>query len=261
MNAIAGMLSAIPSAVWAYIGGVVSTIVITNRHERRMRKIEREMSFRKEIFVEVAEALHIGMTTISRFGNIDIPHEEVIADFIKKSPAFGKAQLVGNIETLEPLSALSTEMAETFFDLSSERNSLVALQRKIVALEAARQGPTQAQAAMIEMMRHHNIEQIDDQARFQSIRDIFDFETQHVSDINEQLAGLRAELYAKHLRYIQTCFAENVRIARLTPPVLVAARKELDLPLEGDRYEEMLRSAQERMEGHIADFINKLTPK
>ena len=69
---------------------------------------------------------------------------------------------------------------------------------------------------------------------------------------------MMAELYAKHIPFAKECFLEGARVNRLTIPLLVAARMELDLSISKEQYTALLQQAQSKHEGQFDEFIQNI---
>ena len=93
-TALVGLLS---------IVGAIMGIWLTNRgNDLRLRR-EREHTLKKEIFLDAVEAIGVGMASIMNYANLDIPDNKVASDYAAKAPAFSKAYMVANPETISAL--------------------------------------------------------------------------------------------------------------------------------------------------------------
>src|SRR6202030_904894 len=110
----------------------------------------------------------------------------------------------------------------------------------IAATASLLRGFEKTREAMIELMRHHNIEGIQDERRFEAIQKNFEFEADRIAATNKEIQQMTAELSAKHLPFAKQCFVETIHINRLLVPLLVAARMELEPPISEKNYAEIL---------------------
>jgi hypothetical protein len=90
-------------------------------HERELRKKEREMSLRKDIYLAAAEAISIGITTIGQFANMEIPHEKLTGAYVEKSPSIAKVHIIAGEETVKALAALLSELDGAYLTLLAKR--------------------------------------------------------------------------------------------------------------------------------------------
>jgi hypothetical protein len=111
---------------------------------------------------------------------------------------------------------------------------------------------------MIELMRHHNIEGVQDSRRFEALQKNYEFEAARIATTNQEFQGMVAELSAKHLPFARECFVESSRVNQLINPLLVAARKELELPISEKQYTDILHQTLSEHEGQLDEFIKNV---
>jgi hypothetical protein len=67
-----------------------------------------------------------------------------------------------------------------------------------------------------------------------------------------------AELSSKQIPFARECFAESARVNTLITPMLVAARRELEIPISEERYAEILHQTRSKQEGQLDEFIRDI---
>jgi len=137
------------------------------------------------------------------------------------------------------------------------KHALGILQEEIAVKVALVRGFEKTRDAMIELMRHHNIEGIQNVRRFEVLQENYDFEAARIATTNQEIQQMVAELAAKHLPFVKECFAEGALVNQLLIPLLVAARMELELSISKEKYAEILYQTQSKMAGHMDDFLQK----
>jgi hypothetical protein len=272
LQSCAQLLDKIPATFWGVVVGSLFTltgIFFTNRannrrlslqlqHDRELKNREREMTFRKDTYAAAAEAIAVSMTALSKLSELSFSLKEVSATYLEKSPALAKVNLVAGEDTIRALANFGTEFAAAFFRLTQQRMVLNILQEQIVVKVALVKGFEKTRDAMIELMRHQNIEGIQDVRRFEAIQKNFEFEADRIATTNQEIQNMTAELSAKHIPFAKQCFAENININRVLIPLLVAARMELELSISEEEYAEILHQTHPKLEGHLDEFIQKI---
>ena len=113
-------LNQVPATFWGVVAGSffsLGGVVLSNRNsarnletqltnDRLVKKIEREMSLRKDVYLDASEAISAGMIAIARFGNLAVSGDELSADFVKRSPSLAKLNVVADVETMRRVSAV-----------------------------------------------------------------------------------------------------------------------------------------------------------
>jgi len=138
--------------------------------------------------------------------------------------------------------------------------ALSALRDRIVSKTAMLTGFEKTRDAMIELMRHHNIESIQDPHRFAMIRNIFDFEASRIEATNQEIKSLTTELVAGQQSFAKLCLVESNKVNRLLIPLLVAARMELELSIGEEQFAKILNETHPQLEKQFDDFIRNISP-
>ena len=266
------LLDEIPATFWGVVIGSIFTLTgvyFTNRAgDRRLRlqlqndmelkNREREMTFRKDTYAAAAEAISVSMSALSKVSDVSFSLKEVSAMYLEKSPALAKVNLVAGEDTIRALANFGTEFAGAFFRLTQQRMVLSVLQEQVAAKTALLRGFEKTRDAMIELMRHHNIDGAQDSRRFEAIQKSYEFEAGRIATTNQELQGMITELSAKQIPFARECFVESVRVNQLIIPLLVAARMELDLPISKEQYAEILHQTHSKQEGQLDEFIKNV---
>jgi hypothetical protein len=266
------LLDEIPATFWGVVAGSLFTltgIYFTNRasdrrlrlqlqNDRELKDREREMTFRKDTYAAAAEAISASMSALSKFSDLGFSLKEVSATYLEKSAALAKVNLVAGEDTIRALANFGTEFAGAFLRLTQQRMVLSFLQEQIAAKAASLRGFEKTRDAMIELMRHHNIDGVQDPRRFDAIQKIYEFEADRIATANQELQRMIAELSSKQIPFARECFAESARVNTLITPMLVAARRELEIPISEERYAEILHQTRSKQEGQLDEFIRDI---
>jgi hypothetical protein len=266
------LLGDIPATFWGVVVGSLFTltgIYFTNRasdrrlrvqlqNDRELKNREREMTFRKDTYAVAAEAISVSISALAKFSDLSFSLKEISATYLDKSPVLAKVNLVAGEDTIRALASFGTEFAGAVFRLTLQRRVLTDLQEQIAAKAASLRGFEKTRDAMIELMRHHNIDGVQDSRRFEAIQTNYEFEAGRIATTNQELQQMIAELSAKHIPFAKECSVEIARVTRLTIPLLIAARMELDLSISEEQYAEILHQTQPKQEGQIDEFLKNI---
>jgi len=268
----AQLLDKIPATFWGVLVGslfTLSGIYFTNRandrrlslqlqDDRELKNREREITFRKDTYAAAAEAIAVSMGALSKFSELSFSLKEVSATYLEKSPVLAKVNLVAGEDTIRALANFGAEFAGAFFRLTQQRMGLSILQEQIVVKVALVKGFEKTRDALIELLRHHNIEGTQDLRRFEAIQKNYEFEAGRIATTNQEIQRMTAELSAKHVPFAKQCFVETKNVNRMLIPLLVAARMELELSISEEKYAEILHQSYSSLEGHLDEFIQNI---
>jgi Mg2+ and Co2+ transporter CorA len=270
----AQLFDKIPATFWGVVFGFLFTLMatyFTNRandrrqrlqlqNDRELKNREREMAFRKETYADAAGAIAIAMGTLSRLSDLSLSPKEIPAPYLDSSPFIVKVNLVAGEETIRALANFGMEFSGAFLRLSQQRIVLSSLHDQIAAKAALAEGFAKTRDAMIELMRHHNIEGMRDARRFEEIQRNYDFEAARIDAANQEIRQMKSALAAQYIPFAKECFAETLRLRRPLIPLLVSARNELEFSITEDKYAEILEQTQSQIEGQMNEFLQKLSP-
>jgi len=265
LQSFAQLLGKIPASFWGVVVGALFPLLgifFTNRannrrlslqlqNDRELKNREREMTFR-------TEAIAASMSVLSKLSELSFSLKEVSATYLDTSPILAKVNLVAGEDTIRALANFGTEFARAFLRLAQQRMVLSILQEQIAVKVALVKDFEKTRDAMIELMRHHNIEGTQDVRRFEAIQKNFEFEAGRIATTHQEILQMTAELYAKHGPFAKQCFVESNNISRLLVPLLVAARMELELSFSKEKYAEILHQTYSNLEGNLDEFLQNI---
>lgn len=124
LQTIIAIVERIFATFWGVVIGSFFTIVgitLTNRahdkrldrqlkHDQQLKQREQGLSLRKEIYLDAAEAVSIGVQTLARFGDLSIPSEKVMANFVERSAAIAKAHIVASPDIARAVASFNSAL-------------------------------------------------------------------------------------------------------------------------------------------------------
>lgn len=268
------LLEAIPASFWGVVVGSffsIGGVALTNRasdrrlraqfeHERKLKTKDREMALRKEVYLDAAEAIAAGMNAISRFANLDIPHDQITSAYVQKAPAISKIHVIAQTETVQALAAFTGQLGSLFLTLFAQRYELQKSKNLVAITDNQIAEFGKERDRILEMIKQHNIEGIVDDRRWEVLQNSFEFEQKRVADgiaRREELLGI---LHPKQLEFMRDCVAHSARLSQLLIPVLAAVRRELELPLDVHAYRQVAETALANQQEAINAFVQKVMP-
>jgi len=212
-------------------------------HEREVKNREREMSLRKDIYLEVAEAVQAGLLAVNRFANLETPHEKLIEGYLDKAPSLAKVHIIAKEETVKALVAFTAALDTLFIRLFARRGPLVLEKQKIDALRTQADITLKENIRTLELIKQYNLDGLTDQNRRDWLQRNFDLEQKQGTAANQEADSLAGTLYLKQLQLMEDSTDEKNKLVRLLIPVVFSIRKELELPIDEVEYRRVLDAA------------------
>ena len=188
ISLLTGLLSVI-------IGALVSLSVVyfTNRghnrrfreqlvHERDLKNREREMSLRRDVYLDAAEAVSAGLYAVGQFANLAIPHDKVTEGYLDKAPSIVKIYVIAKEETVRAVSNFSNELSATFMRLFAKRFLLFQEKQQIDFLGSQIETTLREQSRILELQKQYNIDGVRDPRKWELLQRNFEFEQRRLDE-------------------------------------------------------------------------------
>jgi hypothetical protein len=269
--AIIDIIEKLPQSFWGGFVAIIAafgTTILTNRsnyrrleaqfaHDLHLRKLERELEIRKEIYMAAAEAFAVGVISIGKFANLDVKISHVTDKYAEVSPIIGKIQLIASEEILSEFMKVSNEIGAAFLRLSGKRIPLETqkiqsnqLNDQIVNLEKARD-------LSFQLMNESYLEGEDVQRRAPLLQGRLDLDNKRISEACERRVELAKTMAPAQLDLVKHSIEEMLRVNRLLVSMIVLVREELGLPIDQSRYAIIVENFQKiQMEG-LSEFLKE----
>jgi len=262
------LINQIPPALYGIMLGSFLTIlgvILTNisntkrlklqhEHERKLRNKERDLSMRREVYMDAMEAISAGITAISRFSDLHESPEALMQSYSSMSSKESRVMIVGTNDTVKALANFNVELNGAFLRLSAKRETFDAIHQK-----------TQQTEREIEKISNQ-LEQI---YRKQSDREtVVDVEkkdhplTSEYANLEQQRLNLQKEFESLNnqlIPLIQNLVKDSiVEVGSLNQhlvPIVACMRAELELPFDEAFYTRVLGKGHEKLNEHLASFF------
>jgi len=269
------VLDKIPASLWVIIASIIGSlsalagVLLTNRaqdrrfkaqlaHDLELKNREREMSWRKEVFLKAAEAITTAFISIGRFMNLEIAFDKLTEDYLDKTSSLTQINVVAREATVRVVGEFSSELGATFMRLMAKRFPLAMKSQKINFLRGAIDTAAKERSRILEMMRQYNIEGLSDAHKWQVLNRSFEFEKQRIDDASTKIGDLTVQLNAERIQFMEASTNEMISLSRLLVPVIVSVRKELDLSTDEDEFSRRLEESIIKQVNTMRAFIEEV---
>lgn len=267
------MISQIPATFWGVLAGSFFSLLgiwLTNRasdkrlvsqlnHDRQVKSNEREMVLKKEIYLSAAEAISAGINTIGSFANFAIPDDSITKPYSDKSPAIAKVHIIAGSETVTALSNFMNELASVFLTLLAERAKISKDKYAIDILRKSIDDFSKKRDGTLEMMKQYNLEGIQNPQKWNVLQQNYDFEANSIQTAINQMSDLQKVFFIKQLNFMRLCIEHTQKMNGLIMPLLVAVRRELDLPLDEYAYKLAIEDGIAKQRKAIERFVDEFS--
>jgi hypothetical protein len=195
---------------------------------------------------------------VGRFADLEIPDNKLTEDYINKSSAIAKVELIANEQTTSTLKNLVGELSATYLQLFSKRIPLSAQRIQISVLQQQINNSLNEEARMIELMKQFNLDGLKDNHRWETINNNYKLEQERIAKISKERDILQKDLLVRQLQFAKECTDEKNRLSRFTVPAVVSVRAELEMPIDEQTYTEMIEKNIKKQGVALEAFIESV---
>ena len=261
-------LVAVPKEIWAALVasivtlfGVLVTIRLTHNqfalqleHDYQIRDRERAMSLRRDIFFDAISEIHNRQGYLLNLVNL----EDSSGSNEPGDNALAKLELIAGDETVTAAHSLDMAYVEALFLLNEKRVRLVNDKNSIDVIQNIRDETWEKYKAYGDRLTQLTIEGGYDEAQWKSIENWRDFEKGLLEEYDREKEEKWQQFLEDHSGFLLECMKGFSAVAEKTPPVVLAIRRELEMPLDEASYLVNHRKSIERAQTLINRFSQTL---
>lgn len=272
---MAELLDAVPPTIWGFIIGSLLTVlgvVLTNaantkrlrlqhEHEWKLESKERNLNLRRDVYLAAMEAIATSVATIGRFGNLNIPSDELELVLTDKSPAFSRVSIVGQEATIQAVATFSRELTGTFLRLSAKREKLSWLMQRLAGVEQ--------KIAQVLREQEHTRAQLDacsiaeprDESAEHALRKTLALQQQRLEAWRAEEMELTTQTFPGQMSLVRDSIVESAALERLLVPLISLIRAELELPFDAEVYARIIEEGHQQVIDYLDAYIEDFAPE
>jgi hypothetical protein len=231
---------------------------VKSNNQMKIAAISREKMIKKEVYMDAIEAITISQSVISSLANLNLTEEKISKDFACHSGKIARVQLVGEKETVRAVTTFTAAIGTAFLDLMLERGALVSRKADIERTQNFRDRHHSEIERYMALMKTMNVDGLFDQGTKDHINKCMLFEGDQREYYNKELERFWIIQNVEHLVFVKKCMDNFFDISTLLPPAVLSARKELDLEIEAEDYENIFNENIIKGREAFDNFVTKI---
>ncbi len=256
-------MEAVPATVWGFLVGSFITVIgvaLTNAsntkrlrlqhaHERELDARARDLSMRRDVYLNAFEAMATGMTTVGSFGELDIPFQDLMRQYMGKAGAMGKITIVGREETIRAVADFEQALTGAFMRLSGQRNGVDQLYRRTRELEAKLEASVHEQERLATLLeRADGGDQV-------ALERSLEYERRRTRQLRTEQQDVEAAFNPAMMGLIRNSMQEVAELDTMIVPVVRCVRNELGLAFDDAFYLQLIRAGHEERAKSFEGFL------
>lgn len=251
-------LEKITASVWASLIALVG-VVFTIQNGNRQRDKDRDMSLRREIYLDAAAAITKWQLLIGSLGNPKLSQEKIDEEFQNISPALAKIDVIATEQTIITASRLKSELLSLYLNLLVKRQPLIMHQIDIDIINNTIQTYETKQKYYFQIMDEINLTpDLSKQTTYSVAQNSADFWTKELDKLYNERNALHIKQTTEIQIFSKLLSDEMKNISNFTTPALVSIRRELGFPINEENYQKTLNHNNTRIHDSLQDFLNKV---
>ena len=265
--------SKVSPTFWGIVVGSLFTIigvVITNAsnikrlriqqdYEREMKAREYDLGLRKEVYLQAMEAISTGMTAIGRFGELNIPHQELMRAYMDRSHAIAKVSIIGHKETIEAMVDFNQALIGAFVHLSSRRENVDLLQKQLSDIEQQAANANQEFDQLMSRLRENEVTGQLNSAQIEMLNGHVEQVKYRQSTLHQSEEELSNQLMPEIMQLVAQSIKELAPLDNKLAKVIGLIRNELDLPFDEEHYLKIMNAGHEKMMAYLKEITSDIS--
>lgn len=231
---------------------------VRSNYQLRFAAIEREKITKKEVYMEAIEAITRSQNIIPSFCNLNLSEEQITSSLSSDAGKIAKVQVVGDKETVKAVTAYMAEIGITTMDLMLKRSALIERRYSIQTHELLRDKSQGEIERYIGIMKNMNLQGNMEPSLWEIVNRSLEFEREQYDKFQEKLDLLFSEQNKAHLEFTRESMLRFFNICESLPSAVLAIRKELDLDILSEDYQNIIKEDIEKGREVFAVFLNRL---
>jgi len=272
IQAVIEILKQVPATVWVTLATSVLTlsgVLLSLRHDSKLqanqlahdareRNRERQMSWRREVYLHAAESVSRLSGVVGRIADLNIPDQELSRVYQDDIAKINRIQVIANDKTVAAVNAFTSEFAAVYVRLFVDRSLLLAQKGEIESLGATLQRSTEAKERYEALLLQLNATQNPDQAIRLAAATEIEVNRRKAEYCSRRRQELMDGLPRAQQALVKACIEATYQLSPLIAPALFAARDELELPLDSASYHRRNKEIEERLKGRVDASMQRI---
>lgn len=228
-------------------------------NDSEQRRTDREMSLRREVYLEAAAAIGKMQEFIASSGRQDISESEKLALVQGSTAVLNKIHIVGTNRTIEVFSnaqlafaRCNSRLGKIKLDIIRKEIDIEQLQKAKQRLEEQRESQLQIAAAIAPNQRSEAAPEI--RSRVMDL-------SRKIEEIYKSLDSAQDDLFKLQMTLVAESVTSNLEVIAAFSEASLAVREELKLGLDTEAYQIFMKDQQKQMEEVFSSFLKHVSEK
>jgi hypothetical protein len=257
--AFVALLAAVASfsASWLTIRNARRALQLQLKHDAEGRDRERIMTLKRDVYIPIVQAITHAQTMLGQLINPDMDNNALATQIAEDLSTMAKIHAVGSEQTISAMMKYLKVLGPAHIQFMLARADLISrkqtIERESVLMEDAEAAMKRFKELAGELHIAGNAD-----AQAARLKELVDSEVRSHKEHKERRAQLIQQQARVQLALFDQVVAVLGRLADLLPDVVLAARRDLDIPLDSAEYRQLFVEQQQAVMQAVRDVQEKL---
>ena len=257
--AFVALLAAVASfsASWLTIRNARRALQLQLKHDAEGRDRERIMTLKRDVYIPIVQAITHAQTMLGQLINPDMDNNALATQIAEDLSTMAKIHAVGSEQTISAMMKYLKVLGPAHIQFMLARADLISrkqtIERESVLMEDAEAAMKRFKELAGELHITGNAD-----AQAARLKELVDSEVRSHKEHKERRAQLIQQQARVQLALFDQVVAVLGRLADLLPDVVLAARRDLDIPLDSAEYRQLFVEQQQAVMQAVRDVQEKL---
>jgi uncharacterized protein (DUF3084 family) len=197
---------------------------------------------------------------IGRYPDTNISQEELSSELNSKRYGFAKANLIAKPALLDTLMKFNTELAANVLKLSLSRQNLINIKEQLAGTNEEINKHIAEREVALSSVKTAQLNGNQNRAQIESLDQVFKWTQSELERLTKEQRDLQTLFRTKWLELVKQSREATNSLNTLLPPLVSAARLELEIPIDETSYAKSINSALAEQEKNFEAFLTQISP-
>ncbi len=256
----AAILSAFLSAVTSWRSSRNARLQLTQQlqHDADQRERERTMMLKRDVFLPAAEAMIRTQGALGSLADPAADHAAIVRQFTADLATIGKAQVVASESTIDAVMAYLRVVSPAYIQASIERAQMMARREAIAMAKSFMERADRDLQRYDELLKESFLSGGPDPKLAERLKHLIDTAREARKGHSERYVALLRQNAQASVEVAGRSITRALEIARTIPDTLLAARSDLEMPIDADRYRKIYEAQFAAAQQTAAEAMEQL---
>lgn len=230
---------------------------VKTNNQLKVYSVERAMTLKKEVFLDVVDALTSSTRFIMKLTDISLPLEEITSVLDNNASVINRANVVANGKMINAIHDFTLDINAFIFSMNMERHTLTKLREDVLKYEeqiAKAKSTLDSLLSTLEKLYIGPKEQ-QDENRWKSINELINTYKDLGNSLETKMAESKDDLSKRNVAFYFKCSKAYFAATAKLPSIFLSIRNELNLDTDEEQFKKIWQDSLSKSQSIVEEFL------